>query len=178
MEVFLVAHLSHTWRNDTTEIMMAPTRENGVDTAMARTLWLKELICSAGKHQHSSLQLNSLRQTACGRLARRQAGEFLKQKSFTGMQPVGGKYKPASLSRGSAECSRWCWPRPMDSNPEEDATCSVAPFRVPCFHTSKTNKSIPLAATPPHYPGTPDFNPHPLSQPAHSAAATQNYSPA
>ena len=67
---------------------------------------------------------------------------------------------------------------PMNSGRDKDnTTCSGETIRVPCFHTFKqaSKKWVPTAATQTHYLGTTDLGPHPLSQPARSSAATQNY---
>lgn len=141
----------------------------------------KGLIFSAGKCQHSSLQPNSLRQPACERLARGQAGEFLKRETLRKTQPVGVKHEPGNLSRGSAGGNRLCWHWPMNSDGDrEKITCSGVPIVVPCSLTSKRERKkwIPLNCYPATLPRDTWPPPHLLSQPAHSCAAAQSYTPA
>lgn len=116
----------------------------------------KGLICTA--ENHSSLL--SLRQPESWPSGRQGS---LEQESFTRTQPVGGKHKTGSLSRGSPTGSRLGQHWLINSGYDEDN--SGGPIRVSCFCPSKCARDRNQPPTPPFLPcywGTPNLHPCPF----------------
>lgn len=121
-----------------------------------------------------------------------------------GSQPVkgwpGGKLGSFWKGRHSGRHSQWVWNMNLEISPEalqevtgyagigpwilmeteKKITCSGVPIVVPCSLTSKRERKkwIPLNCYPATLPRDTWPPPHLLSQPAHSCAAAQSYTPA